>query len=395
MAQVNDNYKSAIKLFKSLKMPKEYENFIVKELLPHEDTYNICLSKRGKGKTTTLLAWALCLNACYGIIPQYIRQRKEHISPTYAGKLFDTINSMGWIPIITNGKYNYITRPNKSRAWHYANVDAEGVITDVCDNAVVSMLCVQNSLDYKSGYEAPHGDFILFDEFITTKGYLYDEFSLFQQLLSTIIRLRDTAHIYLCGNTIDPYCDYFNEFDIVDIIPTLAYNDHRHLKTVDDITGIATTLHIYSLPAPSEEHEKINLKYFGWRNRGNIAITAKGGMWSIRCYPKPPKGSNYTILGKRQIYHSKKYITAEYRQDENGVLSAVLYEDERNNGVILLTTDTEFNANFSPSIRYGYGYSRTDYLLFKLLELNRVYYANNSIGSLFNSYIKSIQQKGN
>lgn len=388
---VTDNYKAAIKIYKSLKCPKQYADLVLNEWLPNEDTWNVILSKRSKGKTTNALLWGLCLNKAYGIEIQYIRQHEKHIMPKFCGKLFDGINdNPKYIDILTDGKYNRIIKHPRARSWHYAKYEGLNLV-EMCDAPIVQMLAIDKAMDVKSGYTATNGDYIIIDEFVTTEGYIYDEFGLLQQLLSTIIRQRDGVHIYLLGNTIDPHCVYFKELEITDIIPTLQYNDHRHLKCIDDVTGVATTLHVYMMPPPDEQHEKMNLHYFGWKTSSNVAITARGGVWALHNYQKPPKG-DYRILTRRQIYHLHKYLTLEVRQsDDNGIYIAV-YADELDENVITYTTD---NCIYNARTRYGLGYTPVDKRISNIIGLNRVYFSDNSVGTLFVTYLKTISMKGN
>lgn len=56
---------------------------------------------------------------------------------------------------------------------------------------------------------------ILFEEFITDSGYLGDdEVTLFNKLVSTILRQRENTTVYMIGNTINRFCPYFSEFNI-------------------------------------------------------------------------------------------------------------------------------------------------------------------------------------
>ena len=54
---------------------------------------------------------------------------------------------------------------------------------------------------------------VVLDEFIS-RNYLPDEFIIFQNLLSTIIRDRDDVIILMLGNTINKYCPYFGEMGL-------------------------------------------------------------------------------------------------------------------------------------------------------------------------------------
>ncbi|MFV3037454.1 phage DNA encapsidation protein, partial [Klebsiella pneumoniae] len=60
----------------------------------------------------------------------------------------------------------------------------------------------------------PDIDLIIFDEFLTNRLYLNDEFILFMNTVSTIVRRREDVKIYMLGNTVNKYCPYFAEMGL-------------------------------------------------------------------------------------------------------------------------------------------------------------------------------------
>lgn len=378
---VTDNYKAAIKLYKTLNVPADTMD-ILKEVLPNEKTWNIILSARARGKTTNILLWGICLHEKYGIEIQYIRQREQQIQPKYSEKLFEIINNVeyGYVEKLTNGAYNTI-KVFRRKAY-FSKVDDEGNEIERAEQPFLTFLCVEKNLDYKSGYNAPNGDFIVFDEFLTTAGYLTDEFPRLNDLLSTIIRSRETAHIYLLGNLIDRYSIYFDELQLNDIISEINYGEHRHLQCGD------TTLHLFMLPKTSEKQTKINLKYFSWLNPKLNAITTNTGLWALNIYPKPPKG-DFIRLARRQIHLNGKYITLEMRySNTDGSHYVFCFAENYDNTIIQFDIDN--GAYYNQLYRYGFGYTETDKYFYQLYKLGRYYFSNNSVGALFESYIKRI-----
>ena len=379
--EIKDNYKAAIKLYKSLSVPADTMD-VLGEILPNERTWNIILSARARGKTTNMLLWGMCLNACYGVEIQYIRQREQQIQPKYSEKLFEIINNAqyGYVEKITGGNFNAVKVFR--RKCFYCRIDDEGNEIERAEMPFMTLLCVEKNLDYKSGYNAPNGDYILFDEFLTTVGYLTDEFARLNDLLSTIIRLRETAHIYLLGNLIDRYSIYFDELQLNDIIAEISYNEHRFLQSG------ATTLHLYMLPKTGEKQSKINLKYFNWLNPKLNAITTNTGLWALACYPKPPHG-DFKRMTRRQIHLNGKYITLELRRGiTDGAFYVFCFSDTYDSTIIQFDIDS--GAYYNQLYRYGLGYTETDKFISHLFKLGRFYYSNNSVGALFESYIKRI-----
>src|SRR5690606_4040116 len=68
--------------------------------------------------------------------------------------------------------------------------------------------------EHNKSISYPRVEIIFFDEFITKHLYLNDEFILFMNTISTIVRQRTNVTIYMCGNTVDKYCPYFKEMGL-------------------------------------------------------------------------------------------------------------------------------------------------------------------------------------
>lgn len=377
------DYSKAVKLYKSLNCPENTLD-VIGEVLSNEQAWNIILSIRSRGKTTNMLLWAMCLNACYGIQIQYIRQRDYQLTPKQSGTLFDVILQCHYIEIITKGRYNNIFY--RGRKWYYQKIDEEGNPLERSEEPFCYSLAIDKHLDYKSVYNAPKGDIIIFDEFLNTDGYLEDEFYKLNDLLSTIIRERTTAHIYLLGNLVDRFSPYFDELCLNDIIAEMTYGDHRQLATG------GTHVHIYMMPkADYVKRQKVNEKYFSWLNPKINAITGSKGLWAMKLYPKPPKGK-YKLLSRAYFFKNGKYLARELRLDETTNLLYVFffvddygYDPERH---ILYSCNSEIGYN--QMIRYGLGYTKTDQAIKKLIQVHRDYYKDNTAGTLLESYLRDM-----
>lgn len=139
-----------------------------------------------------------------------------------------------------------------------------------------------NSWEHTKGASFPSITTVLFDEFITRGRYLVDEFVMFQNLLSTIIRLRDNVVIYMCGNTVNMYgCPYFKEMGITRIkemnqgdLDVYTYGT-SHLKVAIEFTD-----------SPAK-NKKSNV-YFAFNNPKLDTITGQGAVWEMDLYPHCP-----------------------------------------------------------------------------------------------------------
>lgn len=377
----NIKYNKAIKLFKSLKTPNNKLN-VLTDILPYERSWNVIGGVRGSGKTTNMLLWGMCLNEEEGIVIQHIRQRDRQLEPKAVKDLFQTVIENHYIEKITKGKYNNIFY--RGRRWYYTLIDENGTKIDQSEEPFMVSLAIDKHLDLKSVYNAPRGDLIIFDEFLTTDYYLENEFEQLNDLLSTIIRLRTTAHIYLLGNLIDYYSPYFADMEILDIIQRMEQGEHKIITN-----QLGTQLHIYVQDPPDKKDRALsNTQYFGWGKLNLTAITGTKGTWAFKSYPKPPKGE-YKIFGRRYILMNGKYLCLEIRKYEDKVYLTAFFEPPNDNKKsIIYSVDEEIQ--YIDTVKYGKGYNDSDKIFFKLIKEHRIYFTDNTAGAFLDNYLRYV-----
>lgn len=164
--------------------------------------------------------------------------------------------------------------------YYMAKFDEEGKLkrTDV----IIAYAFSINSAEHYKGAQFPNITTILFDEFITDKMYLPDEFTSFMNLLSTIIRQRDNLEIFMCANTISMYNPYFKEMGLLNFkkqavgtIDTYTYGD-SDLKVAVFLTDSAP-----------KKSKKSNV-YFAFNNPKLNMITGGDSIWQLGIYPHAP-----------------------------------------------------------------------------------------------------------
>lgn len=72
-------------------------------------------------------------------------------------------------------------------------------------------------MEHDKSTSYPNITTIVFDEFLTRGSYLKDEFILFTNVCSTIIRQRNDVKIFMLGNTVNKYSPYFSEMGLSNI----------------------------------------------------------------------------------------------------------------------------------------------------------------------------------
>ena len=120
-------------------------------------------------------------------------------------------------------------------------------------------------------------DIIIFDEFMTDRE-LQDEYNSLKNMLSTLLRNRDSAIIVMLANSFNPFSVYFDELCVNDIVQSMGRGDTRTAKFED--TQIL--LHYCS---QSSVTSKVNSKFFGF-DKGKIKTQMiETGNWQIDDYP--------------------------------------------------------------------------------------------------------------
>lgn len=247
--------------------------------------YVMDLSTRSTGKTTNWVLFGMCMNKHYGTIIQYVRSTLEEIMPKYTDKLMATILSYRdgyYIKQLTDGKYNWIKY--KSRALYYCFKDEDGNIIETADTEFMHLLSVDEWDKIKSGYNAPTGDLILFDEFIG-KHYPPDEFLYFMQVHKSIIRDRLSPICVLLANTINPYSPYFREFEVRKDLTAMKPGDCKKVTTPG---GTSIYLELVDVQR-KEERRALNSLFYAFSNPGLGAVRGTETVWAEVRVPHIPR----------------------------------------------------------------------------------------------------------
>lgn len=187
--------------------------YSLNEILKINADYNIIFGERSNGKTFAALEYVLKKYVETGEQSAYIRRWREDLRGKRAESLFSGHCSNGLISKLTCEKYNDIVF--KSSKWYLSNIDDNGKRT-VDEKPFCFAFCLSEQ-EHDKSTSFPNITTIIFDEFLTRRYYLPDEFMLFMNVLSTIIRQRDNVKIFMLGNTVNKYCPYFSEMGLKNV----------------------------------------------------------------------------------------------------------------------------------------------------------------------------------
>ena len=363
--------------FRKLNIPKDVYSPMH---LPFDKAkYNVLLSERSRGKTTNILLFGMCMHKLYGTTIEYIRKKEDQITKKITINLFTTILEYDYIEKLTDGKYNSIWY--NARRWYYCLVDEDGNVIEKAPTHFMSMLSIDRNETYKSGYNAPRGDFIVYDEFIS-KYYYADEFLYFTDLLKTIIRDRLSPIIFMLSNMIDKNSEYLDELMISDQVMLMSVGDSS-LITTKKGTNIYVELLEMSKKTITPRRQLSNKLYFGFDNPKLINIT--GGDWVVENYPHIPKKIEYdSVINNIFMKFSSNFIRLEVvtYNDQFFVFctkfTSVIYDDS-----IILTLEPPNKRNEI----YGLGRGKVFKFIWSLYDDKRFRYQSNTIGAWIDKYV--------
>lgn len=348
--------------------------------------YFVYMSERATGKTTNWIIIGMILYVMYGIQIQYIRQSQDMTRPSIVSEIFNVILTYAngtYIREITGGKYCGIYIHWKKA--YFCNYDENGKPDDIDNTPFMQFLSIDLHMDYKSGYNAPTGDLLLFDEFISDT-YRVNEFVDFLDLCSTVIRKRKSPIIVMLSNTIDYNSTYFKELEISKEVKKLKVGQNRIIET-EKGTNVYTELIGMK---PSAIKSQINRLFYGFKNPRIAAITGGEQTWSFNPVPHIVNSDTDVIIDR------------SLRLDCNDILLQLDLVETEDRGLIVnvhectkIYPDSVILTNGEIRDRqhlWGLGTGKYCKLVWSLYTRNLFYYDTNETGSLVENYIKTYRQ---
>lgn len=241
-------------------------------------TYNVIFGERSNGKTYALLQKGVRDYLKDGSQMAYVRRWKEDIIGKRAARLFAGLTENGEIAKLSHGEFTGVTY--FAGAWYLCNYDDKGKPV-YSDTDLICFAFALSDVEHNKSASYPRVKIVVFDEFLTNQLYLNDEFVLFMNTISTIVRRREDVKIYMLGNTVNKYCPYFKEMGLEHIqkmqqgtIDIYRYGESALIVAVE-----------YCATTNDTKNKEAN-KYFAFNNPKLQMIT--GGAWELNIYPHLP-----------------------------------------------------------------------------------------------------------
>lgn len=364
-------------------MKNNYWN--ISNILSKNCIYNFIYGERSNGKTYGVLQYGLEQYFKRGSEIAIIRRMDEDFKQKRGASMFNALLENGVVQKLSKGKYNSIKY--FSQRWYFQHIDEDKKKTYTEEEPFAYAFSL-SSMEHDKSTSYPRVRTIFFDECITRDYYLPDEFVLFQNVLSTIIRERDDVLIFMAGNTVNRDCPYFKEMGFTNIKKQIA-------GTIDVYTYGDSDLRVaVEYCGTSKEKSKKSDKYFAFDNPRLKMITK--GAWEIDIYPHLPiKYKPKDIIYKFFIVYNDETLQCE-------VISTKEPESKRDVIFIYVHRKTTpikdddgnymvYQQEYNPLPNYRRKITKpindVERKIVQLINMDKMFYQDNDVGELIRNYL--------
>ena len=365
--------------------PAESDYFSLEAILDYNADYNIIIGERSNGKTYATLLYSVeqFVKSGYKNQTAIVRRWKEDIRSKRADTLYRALESNGEISRITGGMYSEVYYSNGK--YYLSNYDDE-LRKHITFNEPLAFTFALSEMEHDKSTSYPHVTTVIFDEFLTRRYYLPDEFILFMNVLSTIIRQRDNVKIFMLGNTVNRFCPYFTEMG-------LRHVAEMKQGTIDIYSFAKGKLKIaVEYTAPTKK-EKASNKYFAFDNSEGMDMIINGA-WELAIYPHlTVKYERSDILFTYFIEFDDKYLQCEIVCKDNEYFT---YIHEKTTPIQNPDKDLIYSLKHHEQANYKRRLLATTTKLERRIAefyaLEKVFFQNNEVGEIVRNYIMQSTQ---
>lgn len=341
--------------------------------------YNIIFGERSNGKTYAALEYGLCEYVRTGKQFAYIRRWREDLRGKRGETLFANHVANGFISTLTGGVYDDVVYTGGK--WYLAKYDAKQKRRVSADTPFCYGFCLSEQ-EHEKSTSYPNITTVVFDEFLSRRFYLADEFMLFMNLLSTIIRQRDDVRVIMLGNTVNKFCPYFTDMG-------LTHVTEMKQGTIDIYKfgekGAVVAVEYCS----SMEHSKASNKYFCFDNEKLQMIT--GGKWELAVYPHlPKKYKPADVLYVYYIVYGDNVLQANIIQSDDDIFTFIHAKTTpiKDDGESLVySLESSSRPNYRRKLISSVGGIESKISAF--FAMDKVFYQSNEIGEIVRNYIQA------
>lgn len=350
--------------------------YSLKNILSKQAQYNVIFGERSNGKTYSVLKYGIQNFAKEGKQIAILRRWQDDFTGKRGLTMFDSLVSNNEISKATNGEWTSVYYYGSR--WYFCRYEEDGKrFTHETPFAYGFSI---SAMEHDKSTSYPNITTICFDEFLTRSAYLPDEFVLFMNVVSTIVRHRTDVRIFMLGNTVNKYCPYFKEMG-------LAHIKNMKPGDIDMYQYGQSELKVAVEYTISNKNGKESDFYFAFDNPKLNMIT--GGTWEIDIYPHcPVKYKPNEILFTYFIDFSGDLLQCEVIQHEDLNFTFIhrkTTELKDTNNTIVYTPDFSALPNYRRKIT-----KPTSNLERKITEhyiRDKVFYSDNEVGEIVRNYL--------
>lgn len=240
------------------------------------------IGQRSNGKTYATLEYMLTEYFKSGAEFAIIRRWLDDFKGRRGNNMFAALENNSVIQRLSGGTWSGIAF--KSMMFYLSRFN-DGKI-ELSEKPIGYAFAI-SQMEHDKSTSYPKVKNIMFDEFMTRSeyGYLNNEFVLFMNVISTIMRERgtsDNVKIFMLGNTVTFSCPYFNEMGLTNI--------KKQKPGTIDVYEYGDSGLVVAVEYTEQFNSKTNSnKYFAFNNPRLKMITGdKSGSWEIDIYPHLP-----------------------------------------------------------------------------------------------------------
>lgn len=347
--------------------------------------YRVILGERSNGKSYAMKLKALETYKKNGGRTVWLRRYEKDILKKNVYDMFSALYDNGEIERIFKNEWENVVYKNHGFYLCRFDESEQKWVDDI--QPFLKMVAISDS-EHERDKEFVNLNMIVFDEFVTRTGYLFGEFVRFVNILSTYIRERNNVPVYMLANTVSKSCPYFEEMGLYRIY-TQKQGTIDTYELNREINGeiVKTTI---AVEIVANKGSKKSDKYFAFDNPHLKMITS--GTWELDIYPHLPFDyEKYDVMGIFCVVVQDKTLQCDCICNDCGKF---IYVHEKTTpirdktltyGVKMPVTKTSHRTIFKPITQFQKA-------IVNCIKTERIYYQNNSIGELFNDYIKECQQ---
>lgn len=338
--------------------------------------YNMIIGERSNGKTYGALLKIVKNRIDNGKQGAIIRRWQDDFTGKRGANMFDALVNNGEIARLSGdrwtGVYYYGGR------WYLSCHDPDGNI--VKDDIPFCYGFSLSSMEHDKSISYPNITIIVYDEFLTRGMYLPDEFIVFENVLSTIIRHRTDVKIYMLGNTVNKYCPYFREMG-------LNHVKEQKQGTIDVYQYGETALKVAVEYCAENKAGKGSDVYFAFNNPKLSMI--KSGTWEIDIYshcpckyaPKDIKFIYFIIFDGNVLQCEIVQKGQNYFTFIHPKTSELKHTDSD------LIYDTENHAAPNYRRRITKPFLPIEKKIYSFFQMEKVFYSDNETGEIVRNYL--------